>query len=111
MIRKRQCLFLLIHSSPRSPANTTSIIGAVEISTASARVPLVTCAASAPRIGRTLQLYCEQLEKGKRAIESREEFPPLKERETAAFGLRMNAGWPFEEFQRVTGLDLRQVVR
>lgn len=55
------------------------------------------------------QLYCEQLEKGKRAIESREEFPPLKRAgETAAFGLRMNAGWPFAEFQRVTGLDLQQ---
>ncbi len=49
------------------------------------------------------QLYCEQLEKGKRAIESREELPPLKRAgETAAFGLRMNAGWPFEEFQRAT---------
>jgi oxygen-independent coproporphyrinogen-3 oxidase len=55
------------------------------------------------------QIYCEQLEKGKRAIESREEFAPLKRAgETAAFGLRMNAGWPFTEFQRVTGLDLRQ---
>ncbi len=37
------------------------------------------------------QLYCEQLEKGNRAIESREELPPLKRAgETAAFGLRMN---------------------
>lgn len=55
------------------------------------------------------QLYCEQLEKGRRAIESQEEFAPLKRAgETAAFGLRMNAGWPFAEFQRVTGLDLRQ---
>jgi oxygen-independent coproporphyrinogen-3 oxidase len=54
------------------------------------------------------QLYCEQLEKGERAIESREELPPLKRAgETAAFGLRMVAGWPFEEFQRVTGFDLR----
>jgi oxygen-independent coproporphyrinogen-3 oxidase len=54
------------------------------------------------------QLYCEQLEKGKRAIESREELPPLKRAgETAAFGLRMNAGWPFEEFQCLTGFDLR----
>lgn len=54
------------------------------------------------------QLYCELLEKGQRAIESREEFPPLKRAgETAAFGLRMNAGWPFAEFQRVTGQDLR----
>jgi oxygen-independent coproporphyrinogen-3 oxidase len=54
------------------------------------------------------QLYCEQLEKGKRAIESREELPPLKRAgETAAFGLRMTAGWPFEEFQRTTSFDLR----
>jgi oxygen-independent coproporphyrinogen-3 oxidase len=54
------------------------------------------------------QLYCEQLEKGKRAIESREELPPLKRAgETAAFGLRMNVGWQFEEFQRITGFDLR----
>ncbi len=46
------------------------------------------------------QLYCEQLEKGNRAIESREELPPLKRAgETAAFGLRMVAGWPFEEFR------------
>ena len=53
-------------------------------------------------------LYCEQLEKGKRAIESSEELPPLKRAgETAAFGLRMNAGWPFEEFRRTTGFDLR----
>ena len=55
------------------------------------------------------QLYCEQLEKGKRAIESREELSPLRRAgETAAFGLRMNAGWPFEDFQRVTGFDLRE---
>jgi len=54
------------------------------------------------------QLYCEQLEKGKRAIESSEELTPLKRAgETAAFGLRMNAGWPFEEFQRTTQFDLR----
>ncbi len=55
------------------------------------------------------QLYCEQLEKGTRAIESREELPPLQRAgETAAFGLRMNTGWPFEEFQRATNFDLRQ---
>jgi oxygen-independent coproporphyrinogen-3 oxidase len=54
------------------------------------------------------QLYCEQLEKGRRAIEFREELPPLKRAgETAAFGLRMNAGWPFEEFRRATSFDLR----
>lgn len=54
------------------------------------------------------QLYCEQLEKGQRAIESVEELPPLRRAgETAAFGLRMNAGWPFEEFRRATSFDLR----
>ncbi|HMP84209.1 MAG TPA: radical SAM family heme chaperone HemW [Verrucomicrobiota bacterium] len=54
------------------------------------------------------QLYCEQLEAGKRAIESREELPPLKRAgETAAFGLRMVAGWPFRDFQTATGYDLR----
>jgi oxygen-independent coproporphyrinogen-3 oxidase len=54
------------------------------------------------------QLYCEQLEKGKRAIESSEELPPLRRAgEIAAFGLRMNAGWPFAEFQRATSFDLR----
>ncbi len=55
------------------------------------------------------RLYCEQLEKGKRAVESREELPPLSRAgETAAFGLRMVAGWPFEEFQRATSFDLRR---
>jgi len=55
------------------------------------------------------QLYCEQLERGKRAIESREELPPLKRAgETAAFGLRLVAGWPFDEFRRVTNFDLRE---
>jgi len=55
------------------------------------------------------QLYCEQLEKGRRAIESREELPPLRRAgETAAFGLRLVAGWPFEEFRRTTRFDLRQ---
>jgi coproporphyrinogen III oxidase-like Fe-S oxidoreductase len=54
------------------------------------------------------QLYCEQLEKGMRAIESSEELPLLKRAgEIAAFGLRMNAGWPFEEFRRTTNFDLR----
>jgi oxygen-independent coproporphyrinogen-3 oxidase len=55
------------------------------------------------------QLYCEQLERGQRAIESSEELPPLaRAGETAAFGLRMPAGWPFEEFRRTTGHDLRR---
>jgi oxygen-independent coproporphyrinogen-3 oxidase len=55
------------------------------------------------------QLYCEQLEKGKRAIESREELTPLaRAGETAAFGLRMARGWEFDEFIRITGFDLRE---
>lgn len=55
------------------------------------------------------RLYCEQLEKGTRAIESREKLPPLKRAgETAAFGLRMNAGWPFDEFRKTTNFDLRR---
>lgn len=55
-----------------------------------------------------IQLYCEQLEHGMRAIESQEQLSPLRRAgETAAFGLRMNAGWPFEEFSRVTDFDLR----
>jgi oxygen-independent coproporphyrinogen-3 oxidase len=53
-------------------------------------------------------LYCDQLEKGNRAIESSEELPPLRRAgEIAAFGLRMNAGWPFDEFLRTTHFDLR----
>ena len=55
------------------------------------------------------QLYCEQLEKSVRAIEQREELPPLaRAGEIAAFGLRMNVGWGFEEFRAVTGFDLRE---
>lgn len=55
------------------------------------------------------QLYCEQLEKGRRAIESSEELSPLRRAgETAAFGLRMNVGWRFEEFQGTTQYDLRR---
>jgi oxygen-independent coproporphyrinogen-3 oxidase len=53
-------------------------------------------------------LYCEQIEKGNRAFESREELSPLRRAgETAAFGLRMTAGWPFDVFARVSGFDLR----
>jgi len=54
------------------------------------------------------QLYCEQIEQGNRAIEFREQLPPLaRAGETAAFGLRMIAGWPFEQFRQTTGYDLR----
>lgn len=54
------------------------------------------------------QIYCDQLEKGRRAIESSEQLSPLaRAGEIAAFGLRMNIGWPFEQFQQVTGRDLK----
>jgi oxygen-independent coproporphyrinogen-3 oxidase len=54
------------------------------------------------------QMYCDQLEKGKRAIESKEELAPkARAGEIAAFGLRMNVGWLFEQFREVTGWDLR----
>lgn len=54
------------------------------------------------------QLYCERLERGERAVETVEELPPLKRAgETAAFGLRMNAGWPLIDFRAVTGFDLQ----
>lgn len=53
-------------------------------------------------------LYCDQLEKGKRAVESTEQLPPLSRAgETAAFGLRMTAGIEFAAFRQETGLDLR----
>jgi len=54
-------------------------------------------------------LYCEQLERGRRAKEFAEALPPLaRAGELAAFGLRMNAGWPLAEFQERSGLDLRE---
>jgi oxygen-independent coproporphyrinogen-3 oxidase len=54
-------------------------------------------------------LYCEQLERGARALASSEELAPLaRAGEIAAFGLRMNAGWPLAAFQQRTGFDLRQ---
>lgn len=53
------------------------------------------------------QLYCEQLEKGQRAFESKEELQGLRKAgETAAFGLRMTAGWPLNEFKQRTDRDL-----
>ncbi len=52
--------------------------------------------------------YCERCEQGQSAVESSEHLPPLaRAGETAAFGLRMTAGWPFAEFEQVTGFDLR----
>lgn len=54
-------------------------------------------------------VYCDQLEKGRRAVEWSEELTPLKRAgETAAFGLRMPAGWHFDQFLQVAGFDLRR---
>jgi len=53
--------------------------------------------------------YCEEVERGRRAIEWSEELAPLaRAGETAAFGLRMTAGWPLEQFERRTGFDLKK---
>jgi oxygen-independent coproporphyrinogen III oxidase len=54
-------------------------------------------------------LYCEQLERGERPVEWSEELTQLaRAGETAAFGLRMNAGWPFNLFKQTTCFDLRE---
>jgi oxygen-independent coproporphyrinogen-3 oxidase len=54
------------------------------------------------------QMYCEVVEKGQRPFESREELSPIaRAGEVAAFGLRMNAGWPYDSFRSATGFDLR----
>jgi coproporphyrinogen III oxidase-like Fe-S oxidoreductase len=52
--------------------------------------------------------YCDQLDTGRRAIDSSEELAPLaRAGEIAAFGLRMTSGWPLAQFQERTGFDLR----
>ena len=57
---------------------------------------------------RNTEAYCAALENGDRAIDQVEELEPLRRAgEMAAFGLRMNAGWPFEAFEQATGFDLR----
>ncbi|MGB0586937.1 MAG: radical SAM family heme chaperone HemW [Limisphaerales bacterium] len=57
---------------------------------------------------RNTEAYCAALENGDRAIDQVEELEPLRRAgEMAAFGLRMNAGWPFEAFEQSTGFDLR----
>lgn len=57
---------------------------------------------------RNTAQYCTAVEAGKPAFDEVEELAPLKRAgETAAFGLRMNTGWSFDQFNRVTGFDLR----
>jgi oxygen-independent coproporphyrinogen-3 oxidase len=53
-------------------------------------------------------LWTERLIRGHRAKEFAEALSPMaRAGELAAFGLRMNAGWNFEEFKRTSGMDLR----
>ncbi len=53
--------------------------------------------------------YCEAMEHGSSPIEFSETLTGLaRAGELAAFGLRMTLGWPFEDFQALTGLDLRE---
>ena len=53
--------------------------------------------------------YCDVLDGGSRAVDETEELPPLQRAgEIAAFGLRMNAGWSYREFESVTGFNLRK---
>jgi oxygen-independent coproporphyrinogen-3 oxidase len=53
-------------------------------------------------------MYCEMLENGVLPIELTEKLSPLaKAGELAAFGLRLNQGWPVELFESLTGYALR----
>jgi oxygen-independent coproporphyrinogen-3 oxidase len=55
------------------------------------------------------KMYCDQLSVGERPIESQETLSPVaRAGEIAAFGLRMPAGWRFNEFEDTTGFDLRK---
>jgi oxygen-independent coproporphyrinogen-3 oxidase len=54
------------------------------------------------------QRYCERIEAGERAVDWEERLTPLaRAGEIAAFGLRMQVGWPWAAFQQATGFDLR----
>jgi oxygen-independent coproporphyrinogen-3 oxidase len=67
------------------------------------------CLGARTRNWANTTMYCEMLETGRRPLENREKLPPLaRAGEVAAFGLRMNAGWPFRGFQDATGFDLRE---
>lgn len=54
------------------------------------------------------ELYCSRLENGQPPVESEDPLEPLaRAGEIAAFGLRMNRGWRFDEFLATTNFDLR----
>ena len=53
--------------------------------------------------------YCDELARGQRPVESQDPLSPrARAAELAGVGLRMNAGWGFAEFERLTGFDLRR---
>ena len=80
------------------PAAIMSTIGGAAGSTAWGPARRVTPRPPRTRNMANTTLYCEQLERGRRARwQSSEELPPLaRAGELAAFGLRMTAGWPLE---------------
>lgn len=52
--------------------------------------------------------YCDRVERGEAPRDWEEELPPrARAGEVAAFGLRMNAGWPWDAFVSATSFDLR----
>lgn len=54
-------------------------------------------------------VYCKRLESGENPVEMTDRLEPrARAGEIAAFGLRMNQGWGFEEFLAITGFDMRQ---
>jgi oxygen-independent coproporphyrinogen-3 oxidase len=54
------------------------------------------------------EVYCTRLENGQPPVESEDPLEPLaRAGEIAAFGLRMNRGWRFDEFLATTNFDLR----
>lgn len=53
--------------------------------------------------------YCAALEGGSGVREWEDVLEPrARAGEIAAFGLRMNGGWPWRDFQKATGFDLRE---
>lgn len=61
------------------------------------------------RLPAHIRHYCAALERGERTFAQRETLPPLaRAGEAAAFGLRLLDGWPWSDFERLTGFDLRR---
>jgi len=53
--------------------------------------------------------YCNALAEGVRPVAQSERLSPIASAgEIAAFGLRMNAGWPLDLFRKTTGFELSE---